>query len=154
MSELLKTACKTSQGTAVAPLAQADGTQIAERKFGTAVFTFFSAEGIRNTNDHDSPTVDVSEYGLVSLRIANGLKDGSGAAIPVTIKFKNDAINDTYTLRHIDGSDIKYTIPGGYYVVLPDDIPLLNYFSSLTIRVKASAVPSSGSISISAVCKR
>lgn len=154
MSELLKTACKTPQGTAVAPLAQADGTQITERKFGTATFPFFTAEGIRDTNDHDSATVDVSAYGLVSLRVANGLKDANGAGIPVTLQFQNDAINTTFTLRNIDGTEIKPVIPYGYVVVLPDDIPLLNYFSTLTLRVRASAVPSSGSLSISAVCKR
>lgn len=154
MGELMKTACKSVNGTAVAPLAQADGTQFAERKFGTAAFPLFSADAIRDTSNHDSETVDVSAYGLISLRIANTLKDANGNGVSITFQVRDDTLTTSFNIHYADGTSISQAIAYGYTVVLPDDIPLLNYISSLTLRAKASAVPTSGSLSISAVCKR
>jgi hypothetical protein len=85
---------------------------------------------------------DVSEWGMVSLRVRNAL------SVSVTIYIVSDLLTDrlllsSKILKNSDGNNISFTIPANSdTIITPDDVPVLNYMSMFSFRVQAPSTAS------------
>ena len=117
------------------------------------------SESIRDTSAHVYPPdgtarIDVSDYAITSLRIVSSLDQ------PATIRFLQDNTAVTTQaggwLADKNGSAFVFVIPTGNttIIITPEDFPPLNYLRGLRVRIKCDTAPTTGYISIYALCKR
>ena len=95
--------------------------------------------------------VDLSDYAVVSLRVINTL------GTDVTLKFLGDTGDqDTSWLAGATGVPYEVVKESGNLetVILPDDLPILNYLKTLKVRISTAEAPTTGALNIYAICKR
>lgn len=139
--KMMRIAGRTSGGTAVPMLADANGNIGTTRAWKKEWVTIQSGLEIRDTSEHDLPVMDVSEIPTYSLRLLNRL------GVPVTITFLSDITQTNgYSLIGSDAVSKSITLQpaNGYIIITPEDCPILNYIRFLRLSVKASSTPSSG----------
>ena len=141
MSDKMMRICgKNPDGNASAIRVDADGNARIKRIWETAEQTV--CELIRNSDALVESTgeyvkysgvLDVSDWGMVSLRIANNL------SVPASIHFQSDYTYSSEKLAtNIDGDDVTFTVqPNTETIVTPDDLPVLNYLRYIKIRLAA-----------------
>lgn len=113
---------------------------------------------IRDTDAHVYPAsgadrIDISDYAVSSIRIQSSLDQ------PCTIRFYNDigTSNDAGSwLANANGKAYAFTVPVGNTTIalLPEDFPPLYYLQGLRIRVSCDSSPTSGTLTVSAICRR
>lgn len=109
---------------------------------------------LRDANTHEVPesqAVDVSGYGIISLRIINTLD------VPVTLGFYTDHhLTRTRYMADAEGIPIAVEIQPNTYIqmITPDDIPQLNYIRYLRVYLKANTAPTSGNVNLWFALKR
>lgn len=150
MSTLIKFGGKGSDGTAKAIATNNNGNLEVAKKW-TFLDTEVLNEAISDTSNHFCTPVDVSEFGLNSIRIINT----TSKEINVRLLQDVSTSSNTY-LVNCDGSEYTLTIPAEarYYVITPETWPVLNYLHYLRILVSASTAPSSGSVKVHVMSKR
>ena len=154
MSKVLKIAGKDPNGAVKAIAVDADGKEKVTRLWDSTVHVLVDQGQIRE----DSPVIstasnslDLSEYGFVSLRVSNS----HDAEIGVML-FQDVAPSGDSWMRRLDGSFITFSIPANSLmtIITPDDIPELNYIKYLKLRISAKTTPTEGSITVRAITKR
>ena len=152
MADVLKVGVKGEDGLVKAVASDNDGHIQTGKMWKTKVFTPTNLwrKEIRDTTPIQE-SIDVSEYGLISLRIRNRTDK------PITIAFQLDTeANSSSGLRDYNGNKIEIVIPpnGPWLLYTPDQIPLLNYVNLLNLYVYASEAPTTGAFYLQAVAKR
>ena len=149
---MMKVAGKNPSGNAAAFAVNASGHQMIEHVWVTEENVAVESLEIRDTSAHTSTAIDVSTYGLVSLRVKSTLDQA------VTIQFYKDTGNTNTTYMYSStGGALNFTIPasdGKVRVFTPDDLPYLPYLGRLRLRLACSTAPSTGNISINVVGRR
>jgi len=151
MADILKIGAKGEDGLVKAIASDNDGHIQTGKKWNTKVFTpakLWRAE-IRDTN-YIIESVDVSEYGLISLRVRNKTDK------PITIAFQLDTeVNSSSGLRDHNGNKMEIVIPANnvWMLFTPEQIPLLHYVNLLNLYVYAGEAPTTGAFSLQVVAK-
>ena len=152
MADVLKIGVKGEDGLVKAIAADNDGHIQTGKRWNTKVFTPTKLWGVEI---RDTATInecfDVSEYGLISLRIRNGTDQA------IKIAFHLDtAENSGSGLRDHNGNKIEIVIPANnvWMLYTPEQIPLLNYVNLLNLWVWATEAPTTGAFSLQVVAKR
>lgn len=152
MADVLKIGVKGEDGLVKAVASDNDGHIQTGKKWNTKVFT---PEKLWAVEIRDTETInecfDVSQYGLISLRIRNSTDK------PITLAFHLDTTeNSSSCLRDHNGNRIEIVIPGDnvWRLYTPEQIPLLNYVNLLNLWVWAVEAPTSGSFRLQVVAKR
>lgn len=139
--KMMRIAGRTSGGTAVPMLADANGNIATIRTWKKEWSTIEAFVEIRDTNSHQCPAVDVSDVPMFSLRFLNRL------GVPVTVSFLTD-INTSNGYGLDDANGVAYSVTlvpqQSYIIITPEDMPILNYLRYVRLQVKASSAPSSG----------
>lgn len=121
--------------------------------------TICSDVQIRDTDAHVFPesgvaAVDISDYAITSLRISNAYD------VPIQIRFYGDNLSDATAggswLSDKNNTVFVFNVPNGnaIAVLTPEDFPPLYYLRRLRVRVNCETAPTSGSLSITAICRR
>ena len=154
MSKVLKVAGKDPNGAVKAIAVDADGKDKVTRFWDSTVHVLVDNGQIRE----DSPVIstasnslDLSEYGFVSLRVLNS----HDAEVSVMLYEDTAPAGDSW-MRRLDGSSITFSVPANSLLIIitPDDIPELNYIKYLKLRISAKTTPTQGSITVEAITKR
>lgn len=113
---------------------------------------------IRDTDAHIYPAngegrIDISDYAVSSIRIRSSLDQ------PCTIRFYADTGAPTAAvawLANANGEVYAFTVPVGNTMItlLPEDFPPLYYLQGLRIRVSCASSPTSGALTVIAICRR
>lgn len=149
--KMMRIAGRTSGGTAVPMLADANGNIGTTRAWKKEWVTIQASLEIRDTSGHNLPAMDVSEIPTYSLRFVNRL------GVPVTITFLTDVNQSNgYSLLGSDavGKSITLQPANSYIIITPEDCPILNYIRLLRLKVTASSTPSSGAFEAAMVTVR
>ena len=151
MADILKIGAKGEDGLVKAIASDNDGHIQTGKMWKTKVFTPTNLwrKEIRDTTPIQE-SIDVSEYGLISLRIRNRTDK------PITIAFQLDTeANSSSGLRDHNGNKIEIVIPpnGPWLLYTPEQIPLLHYVNLLNLYVYAGEAPTTGSFFLQVVAK-
>ena len=146
--KMMRIAGRTSGGTAVPMLADANGNIATTRTWKKEWVSLLAATAVTDANAHDVTAYDVSGIPMFSLRVCNR------TGVDVTLSFKTDVnTSNGYTLCDADQADYAITIASSsrYTIITPEDLPILNYIKYLRIVYKAASTPSSGTLEINMV---
>lgn len=113
------------------------------------------SQQIRDTDAHVYPAngegqIDISDYAVSSIRIRSSLDQ------PCTIRFYDDTGTGASWLANANGEVYAFTVPVGNVTItlLPEDFPPLYYLQGLRIRVSCASSPTSGALTVIAICRR
>lgn len=141
---------KSTNNTAIPVSVDNNGNINIKRIWQNKKITLMNAESIRDTSAYTtiSTVCDCKQSAMVSLRFYNTL------GVPVTINIYNDnsAAGSDY-MKDFYGSVLSFTVPGGYTIVTPDDLPCLKYIEYLKLRIQATQAPTSGAFTALAYLK-
>ena len=158
MAKYLPICGKNSNNNATPIGATNDGKLKIAHLWESGLKTICNNQAIRDTSAHVFPSageswIDISEFAITSLRIKNDLNQ------PCTMRFYSDygpATDAGSWLADKNGTAFAVIIPTGSTMIMltPDDFPPLNYLRGLRIRVNCDTAPTSGTLSVYAMCKR
>jgi hypothetical protein len=151
---LIKMGGKSPDGKAKAVSVDANGNVGISRSWRSQTFVILNNAQPRTDAAFTilgSSALDVRDFGFVSLRFDNSL------GVPVNAMFYSDDENrnlDNWMMRN-DRSYFSFVIPAnGYSMLTPEDMPELNYFRFIKMRLQPQSAPTTGSLTIEVVAKR
>ena len=149
---MMKVAGKNPSGNAAAFAVNASGHQMIEHVWVTEENLIVDSLEIRDTDAHTTGAIDISTYGLVSLRVACSLDQA------VTIQLYRDTnASSTAYMYSATGGGLSFSIPASdnkMRIFTPDDLPYLPYINKLRLRISCSTAPTQGVIKVYVVGRR
>lgn len=140
MSESIKFAGKNDSNN-VTPVSVTNEGHVREARQFSYSMTDIVNEVLAITQETFYPSVDVSTKGLVAIQFWNR----SGVSVdlqffnPVT---NNPLGNDVAPIKMADGNLPKFTVAAGdNIIILPEDLPLLNYCKYINVSLKPAETP-------------
>jgi len=154
---VLQIAGKNPSNIAKGILVEPDGKLITTKEWQTSMITLLDKSDIVDGSvfDNLSNNVDLSNYGIVGLRIQYKMP-----GVSTTINLFSDInTQSTVWMYGLDGTSLAFTLPAAssakVVMITPDDFKYLPYLRYFKVRVDPSGTPTSaGNITIYAVVKR
>lgn len=148
---------KTPTSTAAAVAVDASGNLETKKIWETEVISVPTLSPRSTSGTSTKATViDCSEWAMVSVRVFNNMVDSDGNNVTVSVMFQvddtstaTDLIKDVHT-----GETMKFNVPRGFTLLMPDDIPFLKYVKYLKFYIKALTTPVSGGVTFTVFKKR
>lgn len=156
-NKIMKIGGKTPSNTVKGIAVNSNGEVITTKKWQTDKITVLEQTGIvsAETFSNLNNPVDLSEYGIVSLRIDYLMPDAD-----TTINLRGDLNpNGTTWMFNKDGSATSFVLPATaeekIIIITPDELSVLPYLHYLRLRIQPNSAPSSeGYMKIYAIVKR
>lgn len=154
---VLQIAGKNPNSLAKGVLVETDGEIITTKKWKTEQLTVLENESVTTTEAFSNLTnaIDLSEYGIVSLRIEYIMPGAD-----VAVNLYSDLSSGTTTWMYDEnGTATSFVLPATsiakVIIITPDDFKYLSYLKYLKVRVQPNSIPTSaGLIRIYAIVKR
>ena len=150
---------KSPSDTVVGVAADADGKLKTKKAWENDLITIFDTaaqgQGLPvSTSTIWTEQIDVSDAGAISLRIRQSTDTS------YVVEFGTDTSKTSYALRELESetNSIRINIPASsntkYYIVTPDDVPILAWIRKIRLAITPAEVPTTGNLAIWVVAKR